>query len=51
MAQKFVKAIGLHNVFSTSSESTLDITSILPSAQAKVNQNSIVFLTANDEDE
>jgi len=31
MAQKFVKATGLHNVFSTSSETTLDITSIKPS--------------------
>lgn len=51
MAQKFVKANGLHNVFSTSSETTLDITSIKPSAQSKVNQNSIVFLTATSGDE
>ena len=50
MAQKFVKAIGLHNVFNTSG-STIDITSIKESAQSKVNQNSIVFLTATSDDE
>lgn len=52
MAQKFVKAIGLHNVFNVSaSETALDITSIKSSAQSKVNQNSIVFLTATSDDE
>ena len=50
MARKFVKATGLHNVFNVSG-STLDITSIKPSVQSKVNQNSIVFLTATFEDE
>jgi len=50
MAKKFVKATGLHNVFNVSG-STLDITSIKPSVQSKVNQDSIVFLTATFEDE
>lgn len=52
MAQKFVKATGLHNVFDVSTSGTaLDITSINSSAQSKVNQNSIVFLTATSDDE
>ena len=52
MAKKFVKAIGLHNVFNVStSETAFDITSIKSSAQSKVNQNSIVFLTATSDDE
>lgn len=50
MARKFVKATGLHNIFNTSG-STLDITSIKEDVQSKVNQNSIVFLTATFEDE
>lgn len=48
MARKFVKATGLHNIFNTSG-STLDITSIKESVQSKVNQNSIVFLTASED--
>ena len=48
MARKFVKATGLHNIFNTSG-STLDITSIKESVQSKVNQSTIVFLTASED--
>ena len=46
MARKFVKAIGLHNIFEVSG-STLDLTRIKVSVQNKVNETSIVFLTAS----
>ena len=46
MARKFVKAIGLHNIFEVSG-STLDLTRIKTSVQNKVNETSIVFLTAS----
>lgn len=49
MAQKFVKATGLHNVFVTNN-SSLNITQIKEDVQSKVNQNSIVFLTADSSD-
>lgn len=48
MARKFVKATGLHNIFNTLG-STLDITSIKEDVQSKVNQTSIVFLTASED--
>ena len=50
MAQLLIKAIGLHNIFVVSGN-TLDITSIKPSVQSKVSQESIVFLTATEDDE
>ena len=48
MAKKFIKAIGLHNVFNVV-DSALDITSIKETLQYKVNQNSIIFITAQDD--
>ena len=48
MIKKFVKIIGLHNVFNVS-DSVLDITSIKEEMQSEINQNSILFLTASED--
>lgn len=50
MAKRFVKVIGLYNIFVVSNN-ILDITSIRLDVQEKVNYDSIVFLTATEEDE
>lgn len=47
MARKFVKATGLHNIFNAVSDTSLDLTSIKQSVQSKVNETTIVFLTAS----
>ena len=46
MARKFIKVIGLHNIFNAISDTSLNLTSIKESVQSKVNETSIVFLTA-----
>lgn len=50
MAKKFVKALGLHNIFNATSATELDITSIKTEVADRVNSNSIVFITADNGD-
>jgi len=51
MAKRFINATGLHKIFNTGSETTLDITSIRDDVSNNVNENSIIFLTADSSDE
>lgn len=50
MQKRFVKAVGLHNIFNELNSSTLDLSSIKNDVSTSVNNESIVFLTADSSD-